>query len=122
MAAMAAILDFCKIKKIQNIALVGLKNHIKFHFDRSKFQKLHQFEYFTKIQDGRHGGHIGFLSNKKNVKYSHCRDENYHQVSIRSPKGFKIYIDFNILQKTKMVAMAAILDFCKKKKKKKRRT
>jgi hypothetical protein len=40
MAAMAAILDFCKNFKIQNISLAGMKDPTKFHFDRSKGSKV----------------------------------------------------------------------------------
>jgi hypothetical protein len=40
MAAMAAMLDFCKNFKIQNIALVGMKDPTKFHFDGSKGSKV----------------------------------------------------------------------------------
>jgi hypothetical protein len=50
---------------------------------------------------------------KKKVKYSPRRDESSHQISFRSPKGFKSCIDLNILLKSKMAAMAAMLDFCK---------
>jgi hypothetical protein len=50
------------------------------------------------------------------LEHSPCRDENSHQISIRSLKEFKSYIDLNILLKSKMAAMAAILNFCKNKK------
>jgi hypothetical protein len=62
MAAVAAILDFCKNKKnlkysTRRVAKIASNINSIAH----RVQKLHRFEYFTKIQSGRGGGHIGFL-------------------------------------------------------------
>jgi hypothetical protein len=56
---------------------------------------------------------LDFCKKKLHVKYSLRGDENSHQMSFRSPKGFKSCIDVNILLKSKMAAMAAILDSSK---------
>jgi hypothetical protein len=40
MAAVAAILNFCKIFKMYNVALVGMKTPTKFQFDRVKGSKV----------------------------------------------------------------------------------